>query len=134
MHITALSWLGTRTEAFAEMKTFCDHVLGLTPTHDDVDFAVFTLPGGDVVELFGPADDEHRHFGTAPVAGFLVDDLAGARDTLAAAGIELLSETIVEDSGYGWFHFRAPDGNVYELTVNPAHPAACGPVSAGDGR
>ena len=34
---------------------------------------------------------------------------------LEAAGVELLGGQ-VDERGGGWRHFRAPDGNVYELT------------------
>jgi hypothetical protein len=45
----------------------------------------------------------------------VVDDLPGAVRELEAAGVELLGGQVDED-GVGWRHFRAPDGNVYELT------------------
>jgi predicted enzyme related to lactoylglutathione lyase len=56
-----------------------------------------------------------RAFSTGPVVGFVVDDLTAAVRELEAAGIELLGGE-VDERGGGWRHFRAPDGNVYELT------------------
>jgi hypothetical protein len=35
---------------------------------------------------------------------------------LEQAGVELLGGRI-DEHGMGWRHFRAPDGNVYELTI-----------------
>jgi len=49
------------------------------------------------------------------VVGFTVDDLPAAVAELERAGVELLGGQ-VDEQGEGWRHFRAPDGNVYELT------------------
>ena len=38
-----------------------------------------------------------------------------ATEPLEAAGVELLGGQ-VDQRGGGWRHFRAPDGNIYELT------------------
>lgn len=67
------------------------------------------------MELFGPGAPAHDHFTTGPVVGFLVGDLSGAMDELKAAGLEILGTPFVDERGAGWAHFRAPDGNVYEL-------------------
>jgi catechol 2,3-dioxygenase-like lactoylglutathione lyase family enzyme len=123
MPAKAVSWLGTMTEHLGSMRSFYRDLFGVEPTVDSDDFVVFHLPSGDTVELFSPAEPDHRHFTTGPVAGFLVEDLAAATEILRAAGIELLGTPgLDETSGVGWAHFRAPDGNVYELTQNPWHP------------
>jgi hypothetical protein len=49
------------------------------------------------------------------VVGFVVDDIAAAVRALAGAGVELLGGHLGGPDG-SWRHFRAPDGNVYELT------------------
>ena len=51
------------------------------------------------------------------VAGFLVDNVEQARQELLSAGIELIGPLVKAEEGYAWQHFRAPDGNVYELTT-----------------
>ncbi len=61
----------------------------------------------------------NRHFTTGPVARFLVDDVFAATEELRSAGSEILLEPGVDDSGNAWVHFRAPDGNIYELTPDP---------------
>ncbi len=119
MTVQQLGWLGTRTDRYHEMVTFYRDVLGLRLVHEVPDFAVFELPTGDHVEVFGPGDRDHTHFATGPVAGFLVDDIAAARARLEAAGIEFFGPTHTAEDGYAWAHFRAPDGNVYELTYVP---------------
>jgi hypothetical protein len=77
------------------------------------------LPDGSKVEVFGPDTDVNRHFTTGPVAGFLVDDINAASAELRSADVEILYESGVDDSGNAWVHFRAPDGNLYELTQDP---------------
>jgi catechol 2,3-dioxygenase-like lactoylglutathione lyase family enzyme len=66
-----------------------------------------------------PDSPINRHFTTDPVARFLVDDLYGATAELRSAGVEVLLEPAVDHSGNAWVHFRAPDGNIYELTQDP---------------
>ncbi len=72
-------------------------------------------PSGDRFEVFGPSDQDHRYCTTGPVVGFAVEDLPAAVAELERAGVELLGGR-VDEHGVGWRHFRAPDGNVYELT------------------
>lgn len=123
MNVIGLAWVGTRTDRLDAMASFYEDVLGLRRSGQDVDLLSYRLPNGDVAELFGPRDTDHDHFTTGPVAGFLVDDLAAAIEELKAAAVELLGTPMVDaDTGYGWAHFRAPDGNVYEITANSEHP------------
>src|SRR6476620_5222666 len=57
------------------------------------------------------------------VVAFAVDDIAGAREELAAAKVELVGELVWANElfddpsmeGFGWFFFRGPDGNVYVM-------------------
>lgn len=114
MNITSLGWLGTRTGRGAQLADFYQHVLGLPLVHAEAGFWVFTLADGSNVEIFGPEHPGKEHFSTGPVVGFAVPDLDAAVAELAAAGVELLGER-----GENWQHFRAPDGNVYELTARP---------------
>ena len=71
------------------------------------------------VEVFGSDSPINRHFTTGPVAGFLVDDIQDATAELRSAGVEILYESGVDDSGNAWVHFRAPDSNIYEFTQDP---------------
>jgi len=123
MKVRRLGWLGTRTASFDATSRFFRDTLGLTISHEEHDFALFDLPGGthDHVEVFGPeaedTDLEAEFYTTGPVVGFVVDDIDLARAELAAAGIELIGDITWAGSvaGYGWFHFRAPDGCVYAM-------------------
>jgi predicted enzyme related to lactoylglutathione lyase len=123
MDVRRLGWLGTRTPRFAETTRFFRDVLGLTTFSEERDFAMFALPGADhdYVEIIGPdakdSEFEAATFTTGPVVSFVVGDIVAARSELASAGVELLGEIIWSSSipDFGWFHFRAPDGNVYGM-------------------
>ena len=115
MRVTRIGWAGTRTDSYGAMLAFLTAVLGLSVKHQQRDFASLGLPSGDTFEVFGPGDQDHRYFTTGPVVGFVVEDLAAAVAELEQAGVELLGGQ-VDEHGEGWRHFRAPDGNVYELT------------------
>lgn len=118
--VEGLVWVGTRTERYAEMVEFYRDAMGLPIEHEEGEFALFRLPDGAKAEVFGPSDTEHEHFATGPVAGFLVDDVRGAREILEARGIEFIGPVHEwSPTGEAWSHFRAPDGNVYEITHAP---------------
>ena len=114
MGAQCLAWLGSRTDAFTETVQLFTRLVG-TVDHGDGDMAVFKLPNGDTVEVFGPADQEHRHFTTGPVAGFAVDDIYAAVAEIEAAGMEVIG-TVQTGGGMVWCHFRGPDGTIFELT------------------
>ena len=122
MKVKGIVWLGTRTRRFGEMREFFGRIAG-DPHIDDEGFAVWDLPNGDRLEVFGPGGGDPP-FEDAPVAGFLVDDVAAARAELEQVeGVEFIGP-IHDDGGFGnqWSHFRAPDGHVYEVTNRPDHP------------
>jgi hypothetical protein len=122
MKIKGIVWLGTRTDRFEQMTDFCRNVLGMSQTFIEPGFAIFDLPDGDRLEVFG-ADRSMNEFMTHPVAGFLVDDIEAARAELEARGIEFIGPIHSDTDDYKWTHFRAPDGFVYELTYSTMHPS-----------
>lgn len=123
MEVRRLSWLGIRTENFEEMTDFLERALGLRREIDEPGRAMFRLPIGDPVDVFDAGDERYLHFTTGPVVGFLVDDVEAARAELEAAGGELIGP-VHRGDGFVWAHFRAPDGNLYEL--QGSDPAAEG--------
>ncbi len=106
---------------FEQMTAFYQEIMGLTPTFLEQGVAIFDLDNGDRVEVFG-ADTSHNSFMTHPIAGFLVDDIEGARAEMEAKGIEFVGPIHRGSGGYSWTHFRAPDGFIYELSFHPNHP------------
>ena len=124
MRVKAISWVGVRTDSYREMREFFAGVAGLPVDYESADFAVFRFPSGDKLEIFGPAAshpaEQFAH--NQVMASLLVDDIDAATEELRAAGIELIGERGEGGGGYLWQHFRAPDGKVFELVADPAHP------------
>ena len=125
MEVKGIRWVGVGTDRVSRMRSFAIDVLGLRLAGEDSeDFVVLAMGDGTKLELFGSSEvaDGPWLFESNPVvAGFLVDDIEAARDELARTpDVELLGELRVMPDGYAWQHFRAPDGNVYELTADPA--------------
>ncbi len=115
--IKGLTWLGTRSDRYEAMLVFYRDTMGLELHLQEPDFAVFSLPDGSKVEIFGPSDKSHTHFDSGPVGGFLVDDIDAARTALERGGAQFIGDVQRwKPTGDAWAHFRAPDGNVYELT------------------
>ena len=106
MRVKRIGWAGTRTSEYPAMVAFLQSVLGLTTSQQEADFAAFPLPEGGTFEVFGPGDQDHEHFSTGPVVGFVVDDLTGAVRELEAAGI---------DSWAGRWTSTAADGATFAL-------------------
>jgi hypothetical protein len=117
MKVLGIRWLGVHAENYDEMVGFLRDVLGLDVLFAEQQTTELTLPDGNRVQVFGPGHRYHRFFGehaAGPVPLFEVDDLVEARRILEVAGIELLGAA-ERDAAWEWLHFRAPDGNVYEL-------------------
>src|ERR671910_2493534 len=105
MEIIKFAWVGTRTENAEPTVEFFRDVLGLRLETEREDFWMLKLPDGGKVEVFDSESPTNRHFTTGPVAGFLVDDVFGATAELRAAGVEILLEPALDDSGNAWVHF-----------------------------
>jgi catechol 2,3-dioxygenase-like lactoylglutathione lyase family enzyme len=94
-------------------------VMGLTVEFEEPTTIELSLPSGDRVQVFAPGDRYFEFFrreSSGPVALFEVDDIHAAYAALSAAGIEIVG-TLERDSNWEWLHFRAPDGNLYELAT-----------------
>jgi catechol 2,3-dioxygenase-like lactoylglutathione lyase family enzyme len=120
MHVKGIGWLGTRTDNFAAMVEFATDVLGLTPSLNSPDLAIFHLPDGDEFEVFAAGNDD-LPFPNVPVAAFLVADVDHARAEMEAKGVDFLGPT-QHHGAFAWAYFRAPDGHVYEITHRPDKP------------
>jgi len=128
VQVKRLAWLGTRTEKFDETTAFFRDVLGIPVLHEEPGFAMLQLPSAerDFVEVFAPDNSFAALYSTGPVVGLLVDDIEQARAELDAAHVELLGPTQWLESmdGYGWFHVRGPDGNVYAILQDSRPPGS----------
>jgi catechol 2,3-dioxygenase-like lactoylglutathione lyase family enzyme len=117
MEVRRIAWLGVRTERADAMVGFFRDVLGLSLEHAGEGQWVFSMPDGGKAEVFSRDSPHNKHFEDGPVAGFYVDDVAEGAEELRAAGIEIVhGPVILDEDDAAWVHFRAPDGNLYELT------------------
>jgi catechol 2,3-dioxygenase-like lactoylglutathione lyase family enzyme len=114
-------WTGVQTERFDEMERFLAALLDSTPSVVEDGFRLWTLPSGDLVELFAPG--RKPTFGPGPVVGFQVVDLEAARRAVEDAGGTVVGGYGPNADGYTSLHLRAPDGNVYEIVHDPDHTA-----------
>jgi hypothetical protein len=127
MNVRRVSFVGTRTQHFEATQALFRDVLGMKVAFSNPDWAGFTLPSGprDLVEIFGPGMTDERvapaAFGAGVLIAFAVGDVVSARAELAAAHVELVGDVVWardltggdESNRWGWFFFRAPDGNIY---------------------
>ncbi len=119
MKVKGIVWMGIQTERFDEMSAFLRALMGVPPPQEDAGFNLWSLPSGDLVELFAPG--HKQTFGPGPVVGFMVDDIDASRADVEAAGGEVVGGYGPNEDGYRSLHVRAPDGNVYELVHDPDH-------------
>ncbi len=124
MRLRGIVWAGVQTERFDEMSAFLRALTGVAPPVDEPGFNLWSLPNGDLIELF--AQGSKPAFDAGPVVGFLVDDLEASRRTVEAAGGEVVGGYGPNEDGYETVHFRAPDDNVYELVYDPKHEERAG--------
>ena len=115
--IRGVAWVGVRTERFIEMMDFYRNVMGLAPTLEiPGQFAMFDLPDGDQIELFGTSGPFNPHFPASPVAEFLVEDVEEARPAMERAGVKFVHAGRDDKTGTAWAHYIAPDRNLYGIT------------------
>jgi catechol 2,3-dioxygenase-like lactoylglutathione lyase family enzyme len=114
MAITGFSFLGVRTNSFAETRALYKDTLGLKMTKDEPAAAWFETASGDEIHVYGPGDDDHDFFTTGPVIGLRTDDFAATRAAMASSGIQFIDEPQRSDDAI-WNHYYGPDGNVYEI-------------------
>ncbi len=120
--VRSIGFVGIRTAAFGEMTGLYRDILGLQQIHESPRAAWFKAADGTPIHIYATGDPDHDFFGAAPVVGLVVDDFEATRSALLAAGIPFIGEP-QRDGGIAWNHYRAPDGNVYEI-IGPDRGAA----------
>ena len=120
--VRSLGFLGVRTNAFAEMTALYRDLLGLEPIVEQTGAAWFKAGDGTAIHVYAADDTDHDFFGAGPVVGLVVDDFDTRRSAMVAAGIDFIGEP-QRDGALAWNHYRAPDGNVYEI-IGPDRGAA----------
>jgi len=110
MRILGLVFAGTSTRHRSEMAAFLGDTFCLPRLKvDGVEADLFGLPDGSAFAVASPGG-----MGDTPRSiGFLVDDLDAAAAQLREAGVE--AGPVGENGRERYMHFRAPDGELYEL-------------------
>ena len=117
MEVRNLRWVGVPTRQYDAMVAFLRDVMRLEINFQDPTTIEFRTAEGDEIQLMAPGDPYFEFFtenAAGPVPLFEVDNVHRARAELVEAGVELVGE-MGQDSRWEWLHFRAPDGNLYEL-------------------
>jgi catechol 2,3-dioxygenase-like lactoylglutathione lyase family enzyme len=118
IEVRNIRWVGVATEAYDEMRVFLSDVMGLRVGFEEPTTVEFATTEGDELQIMRPGDPyfaffyQHAH---GPVPLFEVVDLDAAVEELVAANIEIVGQR-GRDRRWDWIHFRAPDGNLYELS------------------
>jgi catechol 2,3-dioxygenase-like lactoylglutathione lyase family enzyme len=117
MRVRNIRWVGTATPNYDAMTAFVRQVLGLRLSFEEQTTAEFLTSDGDTFQVMAPGDPYYEFFTTyanGPVPLFEVDDVHEALSTLGLADIEIIG-SLERDKEWQWIHFRAPDGNLYEM-------------------
>jgi catechol 2,3-dioxygenase-like lactoylglutathione lyase family enzyme len=110
------NWIGVVVDDLEAQRRFYRDTLGLTELRAGDGWVHFDLGFPNVFELL-QRGDEPQYDRPRYQVGFATDDIAGARETLIARGVEPLSEVEggPDSQGY-WCYFRDAEGNVFELS------------------
>src|SRR3954466_4280787 len=118
MEVKSIRWVGVATSNYDAMVEFVKSVMGLPASFDDTFTVEFETTEGDAFQLMAPGDPYFDFFSSqahGPVPLLEVSDLNEAYKELVAAGVEVVGPW-GSDNMWEWIHFRAPDGNLYELS------------------
>ena len=124
MQVRGIVFVGSHTFARGAMSQFARDVLGLVPSpisRPETDF--FDLPDGSMLAVKEPWDLDPAERSV----GFLVDDVEAAAAELNAAGV--LTDELNSNGRQRYVHFRAPDGQLYELIENLSDPGGVADTS-----
>ena len=116
--VEGITWHAVTAEpaAFNGMKQLMTEQFGLAPMMELDGVTVFAMQNGTLLELYRPDTVPAYGYNDAIALGFRVSDIEAASQALQQAGCELLGNiTRVEQMGYAYRHFKAPDGRVYGL-------------------
>jgi catechol 2,3-dioxygenase-like lactoylglutathione lyase family enzyme len=111
MRILGLVFAGTSTPHRSQMTGFLADALQMSRVQvDGVEADLFELPDGSTFAVASPGGMGE----TTRTLGFLVDDLEAVAAVLREAGVAV-DGSISENERERYLHFRAPDGELYEL-------------------
>ena len=116
----SISFLGLWTNEFVAMRRMYEEVYNLPVLRQTLGAVWFALADGAELHIYDSIDQYHAFFSTAPVPGLFVTDFNSTVGALTAAGVEWMTEPETAASRV-WRHYRAPDGNIYEVMGKTHH-------------
>ncbi|MEV0688099.1 VOC family protein [Nocardia sp. NPDC050378] len=125
MKAQGITWhaVVVQPDQFEAHKAFTIERLGIAPMMEADGTAVFSLPNGDLYEIYTPATTPPYGYNDSFAIGFRVDDIAQASQELADNGFELLGDiNRAPEYQYAYRHFRGPDGRVYGINESKPQP------------
>ena len=60
MKLRGIVWMGVQTQRFDEMQAFLRRLAGADPGIEEPGFALWSLPNGDLMQLFAGPEHETR--------------------------------------------------------------------------
>jgi catechol 2,3-dioxygenase-like lactoylglutathione lyase family enzyme len=123
MNIRGYSWAGAPASDFERTTRFFREDLGLEVLMRDDErmIGIFTLPSGQLFEVFGPGNRYQALMNSSAIA-FDVDDIDSARAELEARGVHFVSEIEQGSHVDAWTFFEGPDGYLYQLFQPSGEP------------
>ena len=128
VEVEGYQWIGLLAADFEATVEFFSDVLGLELEDLDEEkvVAMFRLPSGQGLEVFGPTNRDRRRkyrLMDGPVVGLEVADVAAGRQELIAQGVEFVTDVESAPTGETWAYVIGPDKRLYTLQ-NQGTPAA----------
>lgn len=119
MTVEGVAFIGIRVadgDTFAATVSLYRDVMRLAVTRDDGRRSVrFRLTDGSSLHIYGPDDVDHVEFGDRACVGLRVADVDATLEAFRAAAIEILDPEPERDGDEAWFHYRSPDGAIWEI-------------------
>ena len=119
---SGVGFVGFQTDRFDEMVDLFRDLIGLEVLREAPGATWFRLGSDAELHVYADTEPDHAFFTTGPVVGLRVDDVEATRARLEADGLEMVTDVERTETA-AWYHFRAPDGFIYELTYSPNHSA-----------
>jgi len=121
MNIIGYRWLGILVHDYEETCEFFEHDLGLEleQADDQREIAMFRLPSGQSIEVYGPSNRTRKpiyQYFNGPVIGLEVEDILASRKELEVKGAVFVTDIEeLDDGSVKWAYFWGPDGQFYSL-------------------
>jgi len=117
-----IDWIITCTDNFEATVAFFRDVMNLSIIAEGVPvvdtqftrYALIRMPNGVSLEIVEPTSTARQLY-DAPIVSITVADLSQARLEMERQQVEFVTSIFDDQAGWGWYYFRAPDNNIYQI-------------------